>query len=122
MAKYRRIVWILYWVAQTTWLQNAGSVDNPSAPADITVGTAIVAASPERFGANLQVDDYLPYNLNGTTFNNWTGDSGMEPVILRYNGTATVGSDTAIENNEGPTTSAGDTIADGFFDGAEVRV
>ena len=98
------------------------AADNPNAPADITIGATVIAANPERFGANVQVGDYQAFDPTATTFNNWVGDSGMEPIVLRLKGTATGGGSNYIENTEGQTTSANNTIADGFFDGAEVRM
>ncbi len=100
-----------------------GVTGAPAAPpAEITIGTTVIVPHPERFGANVDVRDYVPWSLNSGAFNNLTGDGGMEPVILRYKGSATGGSATTIENNAGATTSAEETIADGFFDDAEVRV
>ncbi len=98
------------------------AVTNPSAPADISIGTQVIAANPERFGANLEIFDYIAWNTNATTFNIYSGDPGMEPIVLRYKGTATGGGANTIENNITPTTSVYNTIGDGFFDGAEVRV
>ncbi len=71
---------------------------------------------------NADVRDYTPWTPNALLFNNWTADGGMEPIILRYKGTATGGSSTTIVNDAGATTSAEEAIADGFFDDAEVRV
>src|SRR5687767_2413818 len=79
-------------------------------PAHITIDDTVVAAQPERFGVNLQVFDYEPWNSNALIFNNWTTDAGMEPIILRYKGTATGGSADSIDNDAGPTTTAADTI------------
>src|SRR5947208_4319355 len=98
------------------------AADNPNAPADISIGTTVIVPSPERFGANVQVGDFQAFDTSSTTFNNWTGDSGMEPIVLRLKGTATGGGSNYLENTEGQTTSANNTIGDGFFDGAEVRV
>ncbi|MCW5853827.1 MAG: hypothetical protein KIT87_27415, partial [Anaerolineae bacterium] len=105
------------------WLARLASPAQPGEPpAHITIGTTIIASQPERFGANVEVFDYEPWSANATLVNNWITDAGMEPVILRYKGTATGGGADWIENDAGPTTTAGDTIGDGFFDGAEVRV
>ena len=92
------------------------------APTEITIGTAVVAPNPERFGTNIDIPGYQPWALNAPMVNCWIADGGMEPIILRHKGTATGGSATSIENDGGPTTSAGETIGDGFFDGATVRV
>lgn len=92
------------------------------APAEVTIGTTVVAPNPERFGANIEVFDYEPWTLNAAILNNWIADGGMEPIILRYKGTATGGDTTTIANDAGPTTSAGEMVGDGFFDGADVRV
>lgn len=81
-------------------------------PADFTVGTTVVAPSPERFGANLTYPDT----------NNWTSDPSFEPFNLRLRGNATGGGPTFILNEQGPTTSYFDCIVDHFFDGARIRV
>ena len=91
------------------------------AATNVTIGTAIIAPHPERFGVNIDIRDYEPWNPNALLFNNWLGDGGMEPIILRYKGTATGGGATTVENAAGPTT-ADETITDGFFDGADVRI
>ncbi len=98
------------------------NVTDDGEAAEITIGTEIIAPHPERFGANIDIRDYAPWAPNALAFNNWVADGGMEPLILRYKGTATGGSSSSIENNAGPTTTAGGMIADGFFDGADVRV
>src|SRR5713101_3834749 len=43
------------------------AADNPNAPADITIGTTIIAAHPERLGANIQVGDYQAFDPSATT-------------------------------------------------------
>ena len=80
--------------------------------ADITIGTTVVAEAPERFGANIAMAD----------FNNWTSDPSMEGQILRLRAKATGGGTDFILNDEGERTWYWDTIKDGFFDGADVRV
>ena len=96
--------------------------DSGTARTEITIGTAVVAANPERFGTNIDVPGYQPWALNAPMVNCWIADGGIEPIILRHKGTATGGSATSIENDGGPTTAAGETLGDGFFDGAAVRV
>jgi hypothetical protein len=84
-----------------------------NAPADFTIGTYVVAPAPERFGLNLRE----PFD-----YNNYTFDPGFEPVTIRRQGTATGGGTNYIENAGGATTSNWRQMADGFFDGATVRV
>ena len=86
-----------------------------NAPADFTIGSYVLAANPQRFGVNLALNGYPDYN-------NWTADPGMEPIVIRRQATATGGGTNWIENNSGPTTSHWDTLGDGFFNGATVRV
>lgn len=93
-----------------------------SEPAVITVGTKVLISEPERYGTNIAIPDYLPWYANALIFNNWTTDSGMEPVILRFKGTASGGSATVIKNTTDAKSPIGDLIHDGFFDGAEVRI
>lgn len=112
---------------------------HPTAPhAHVTVGTEVIAPHPERFGVNVMIDGYHPAQPKTRLLNTWLADGGMEPVILRYKGTATGGSADSIENAGAPlvpydergdfenadglTTSVGGKIGDGFFDGADVRV
>jgi hypothetical protein len=90
---------------------------SPAGSTTITITDQVVASSPERFGVNIAEGDKA-----GGLFNNWTLDAGMEPVILRYKGIATGGGENFIVNNENPTTSVYNTINEGFFDGAQVRV
>ncbi|MFA6563838.1 MAG: Calx-beta domain-containing protein [Verrucomicrobiia bacterium] len=84
-----------------------------NAPADFTIGTYVVAPSPERFGVNLRE----PFD-----YNNYTFDPGFEPVTIRRQAIATGGGTNYIENVSGATMSNWRQIADGFFDGATVRV
>lgn len=93
---------------------------NPDTPADFTVTTDVVAANPPRFGVNLN---------DPPQFNNFVLDSGFEPTIARRLHRATGGGADYIENiqSNGPTvwspgTAHYNTMADGFFDGATVRV
>ena len=105
------------------WLTRRSVPAQPGEPAaHITIGTTVIAAQPERFGVNVEVFDYEPWSANATLFNTWTTDAGMEPLILRLKGTATGGGEDWLANDAGPTTTAGDTVGDGFFDGAEARV
>lgn len=80
--------------------------------ADIRVLDVPITSQTERFGLNLLVRD----------FNNWTGDAGMEPFVLRMPGTASGGGTNYIIAETQATTSWWDTIGDGFFEGATVRV
>jgi hypothetical protein len=84
-----------------------------SAPADFTIGTYVAAPSPERFGVNLRE----PFD-----YNNYTFDPGFEPITIRRQAIATGGGTNYIENASGATASNWRQIADGFFDGATVRV
>ena len=102
--------------------EQARDRDSGIARTEITIGTAVIAPNPERFGTNMDIPGYQPWALNAPMVNSWIADGGMEPIILRYKGTATGGSATSIANDGGPTTSACETIGDGFFDGAAVRV
>lgn len=106
--------------------------------ARVTVGTEVIAAAPERFGMNIAIGGYQPSQPNTRLLNTWLADGGMEPIILRFKGTATGGDADGIENDGAPlvpydergdfenadglTTSVGGKIGDGFFDGADVRV
>ncbi|MBM3889110.1 MAG: hypothetical protein FJ388_08280, partial [Verrucomicrobia bacterium] len=90
----------------------SGATDT-NAPADFTIGTYVVAPNPERFGTNLRE----PFD-----YNNYTFDPGFEPITIRRQGTATGGGTNYIENAAGATVSNWRQIADGFFDGATVRV
>ncbi len=82
-------------------------------PADITITTNILAAQPERFGLNLREPSQQ---------NNYTGDPGFEPISIRRQQVATGGGANYIENRSGPRAAQYYTLADGFFDGATVRV
>lgn len=101
-------------------LTSALRAANPSAPADFTIGTHVVVPNPERFGLNLR---------DPAQYNNFSNDPGFEPVTIKRQHTATGGGTNYIDNvpANGPTVySAGtwhyQTMADGFFDGAHVRV
>jgi hypothetical protein len=89
-----------------------GATDT-NAPADFTIGTYVVAPAPERFGTNLRE----PFD-----YNNYTFDPGFEPITIRRQAIATGGGTNYIENASGATASNWRQIADGFFDGATVRV
>ena len=91
-----------------------------TAVADVVVGTAVVAAEPERFGANLDVPGYEPWLANALLLNDWIADGGMEPLVMRYKGTATGGGATAIEHT--PDGVDAPAIGEAFFDGAHARV
>lgn len=80
--------------------------------ADVRVSTTVVSARPERFGLNLQ----------SAPLNNFTADPSFEPTVLRHGFIASGGGTDYIENNAGPTTSYFQTITNGFFNGAAVRV
>lgn len=91
-----------------------------SAPADFTIGTHVVAPSPPRIGLNLR---------DPSQYNSFTVDPGFEPITIKRQHTATGGGADYIDNvpANGPSIySAGtwhyQTMADGFFDGAHVRV
>ncbi|MEW6302216.1 MAG: immunoglobulin domain-containing protein [Verrucomicrobiota bacterium] len=88
-----------------------------NSPADITIGTLVVAPDPQRFGVNLREPSEL---------NNFTGDPGFEPTTIRRQHRATGGGANYIVNDASvqysPTTSHFNTLQDGFFDGAHVRV
>ena len=99
---------------------------NPNAPADFTIDSNVIITEPENFGLNMEVTSFLPWDQNTTIFNNYSQDSGFEPIVLRYKFSAidggvdyilggadgTIGSDFTINS----------TIGDGFFNGAEVRI
>jgi len=86
------------------------------ATADVVIGTTVVAESPERFGTN--IEQIIEYPM----LNNFTFGSSFEPQILRMKGTATDGGANFIVNDQNERTWFYDTISDGFFDGATVRV
>ena len=54
-----------------------------SEPAEITIGTTIIAPNPERFGANLEIPDYEPWKLNASLCNTFLADGGLERLALR---------------------------------------
>ncbi len=85
---------------------------NEDRPADFTIGTTVLASGLEPFGANLTYPDT----------NNFTSDPSFEPFNLRLRGNATGGGPNTILNEANATTTYWDTIADGFFNGATVRV
>jgi hypothetical protein len=95
------------------WIATTIRAAETNAPADFTIGTYVVASSPERFGTNLRE----PFD-----YNNYTFDAGFEPVTIRRQHTATGGGSNYVENVSGATTSHYRIMADGFFDGATVRV
>lgn len=80
--------------------------------AEIAISTSALAPAGERFGVNIDYED----------FNNWTIDPGFEPQILRLRLTADGGGESEIIKDKGATTSYWDTLGDGFFNGATVRV
>ncbi|MCB1126789.1 MAG: hypothetical protein KDM81_09855, partial [Verrucomicrobiae bacterium] len=82
------------------------------AGADVVVSTTVIAPAPERFG----------FNLLASLVNNYTLDPGFEPTLLRHAFVATGGGEAFIENNAGATTSYFQTLTNGFFDGANVRI
>lgn len=84
-----------------------------TAPADFTISTNVAAPAPERFGINLRE----PFD-----YNNYTFDPAFEPITIRRQHTATGGGANYIVNDSGATTSNWRQLADGFFDGATVRV
>ena len=85
---------------------------NPNAPAAFSIHSTPIAGPVTRIGAN----------FNNPYFNNWVLDSGMEPFVANLYGVATGGSATEIENDGTTDTSFDGAFADGFFNGAEVRV
>ena len=85
---------------------------DPHRPADFTIGSTVVQSASERFGINV----LHPYH------NNWTKDPGMEPVVVNLFGEATGGGVRHIENNGPVDTSYEGAFADGFFNGATVRI
>lgn len=82
--------------------------------ATITVGTQVLAPDPQRFGLNLVG--------HHSEMNNFTRSPGMEPITTRMRGYATGGGADFILNDGGATTSYFETITNGFFNGAAVRV
>jgi len=83
-------------------------------PAIITVGTRIKAPAPQRFGLNLVG--------HHSEMNNFTRGPGMEPVNTRMRGFATGGGTDHILNDANATTSYFETLTNGFFNGAAVRI
>jgi len=61
-------------------------------------------------------------NIATATLNNWTIDPSMEGSVIRLRGNATGGGPDVILNDGGARTDFFQTIGDGFFDGATVRV
>lgn len=77
------------------------------------VTSVVAAASPPRFGLNL---------FAGSELNLLSVGPGMEPQVARLRGVVTAGGTTSFHDTVSPTTDYWDTIADGFFDGATVRI
>ena len=88
---------------------------DPDSPADFTITTTVAVEAPDRYGTNVAINGYADFNCMAV-------DPGFEPFVIRRNGVATGGGADYIENANGPTTTSWDTLADGFFDGAAVRV
>ncbi len=86
---------------------------DPDAAADFTIGTTVLAPSPERYGVNI---------VHETELNNRGRDPGFEPMALRIKGTATAGGADYVANAGTQNTSFYNTLGDGFFDGATIRI
>lgn len=84
----------------------------PAGTAELTLTTNVLVVAPERFG----------FNLQAPLLNNFTSDPGFEPTLIRRPFLATGGGADFIENRSGPTASFYQTLTNGFFDGAGVRV
>jgi hypothetical protein len=93
----------------------SGFSADANAPGDFTIGTNVVAASPPRFGTNIR---------EPAQYNNFTLDPGFEPTTIKRQHVATGGGADYIDNAtlNSPGTWHYQTLADGFFDGANVRV
>lgn len=91
--------------------------ENPNALADFTINTTVVTTNPDRYGVNNAINGFADYN-------NKTIDPGFEPFTIRKKGTANGGGADYLLNSTtgGPTTTVYDILADGFFDGADIRV
>ncbi len=88
---------------------------DPNLPADFTISRNVLAPAPARYGTNLAINGFADFN-NGTT------DPGFEPFVIRKMAVATGGGGDYIVNAANVTTTNYDVLADGFFDGAVVRV
>ncbi len=88
---------------------------DPNLPADFTISRNVLAPAPDRYGTNIAINGFAD-------FNNGSVDPGFEPFVLRKMAVATGGGVNFIVNSAGPTTTNFDVFADGFFDGAGVRV
>ena len=86
---------------------------DPNAAADFTIGTTVLAPAPERYGVNI---------VHETELNNRGRDPGFEPMALRIKGTATAGGADYVTNTGTQNTSFYNTLGDGFFDGATIRI
>ncbi|MEN9841657.1 MAG: hypothetical protein RL376_1457, partial [Verrucomicrobiota bacterium] len=84
-----------------------------NAPADFTIGTTVLASAPERYGVNI---------VHETEINNRGRDPGFEPMALRIKGSATAGGADYLVNANPQNTSYYNTLGDGFFDGATIRI
>ncbi len=94
----------------------AARAADPDAPAEITVGTRVIAPNPQRFGANVN------NSLEGHFLNNFVQGGAFEPYTHRRLFTATGGGADYILNESDEGTSFWNVVGDGFFDGGTVRV
>ena len=130
MHRYARLcrLWTSWYRALPSYRRTARADAQRAAPAEITIGVAVIAPDPERFGVNLDIPGYEPWQANAVLLNNWVAGGGMEPIVLRYKGTATGGSATTIEVAAGqdpsdpPATPDPPEFGRGFFDDACVRI
>lgn len=102
-----KITFLLLALTLSAWAADS------NAPADFIIGSYVAVPNPERYGTNIRE----PFD-----YNNYTFDAGFEPVTIRRQHIATGGGSNYIENISGPTTAHFRVMADGFFDGATVRV
>ena len=113
-------------LALAAWLAAPASGQTTSVPeadaAEVVVTADLLAERPERFGANVDVGGYAAWSQNSTTINNWTADPGFEPTVCRRKFVATGGDATHFESTAAGGLGVWDTVGEGFFDGAAVRV
>ncbi len=82
---------------------------------------AVVQADPPRFGANIMPPPMSHWDTE-PWHNQWWLAPNPNPITARHKGTATGGSETTLEDNDGTRISFYDVFRDGFFDGGTTTV
>lgn len=81
----------------------------------------VVVEQPARFGLNVDPPAMSHWDTE-PWHNQWWGAPNIEPMTIRLKGTASGGSPTTLEAEEGWKLGYYDVFRDGFFDGAEILV